>query len=178
MLADGFEEMEAVVVADVLRRAGVELLLVSVTGREEVTGAHGIGVMADLLFEKADFSEVEMVVLPGGMPGAAHLQAHEGVRNLVAGVHSRGRMVAAICAAPMVLGSLGLLEKKQATCYPGFEKYLQGALLSKEAVVADGLLVTGNGPGSALFFALRLAEKLQGKEVARGVADKMMVTGW
>lgn len=87
-------------------------------------------------------------------------------------------MVGAICAAPMVLGSLGLLEKRRATCYPGFEKYLTGALLSEEAVVEDGLLVTGNVPGSALSFALRLAEKLQGKEVARGVAAKMMVTGW
>lgn len=178
MLADGFEEMEAVIPADVLRRAGFKVSLVSVTGRKGVTGSHGIRVEADLLFGDADFGEVDMVVLPGGMPGAAHLNTHEGLRQLLPSILEDGKLVGALCAAPMVLGNLGLLVGKRATCYPGFEKYLHGAVWSGEAVVSDGQVVTANGAGAALPFALRLVEVLADRESAVQTARKMMVPGY
>lgn len=178
MLAEGFEEIEAIVPADVMRRAGLDLKLVSVTGQREVAGSHDIRVMADVLFEEVDFSRVDLVVLPGGMPGASHLDAHEGVRRVITEMVHSGRLLGAICAAPMVPGHLGLLDKRKATCFPGFETHLYGARLTGEVVVVDGPLVTANGAGGALPFALKLVEQLLGSEVAHQTAHKMMVPGY
>lgn len=173
-LADGFEEVEAITVVDVLRRAGVEVLTVSVTGDIYVTGSHQISVKADSLFGSSGYRDAAMIVLPGGMPGAAHLDRHEGLKQLLADFSREGKYLAAICAAPMVLGNLKLLINKNATCYPGFEKYLDGAYLSDEGVVHDQHIITGKGAGFALAFALKLAEILTGSETASRVGEKML----
>lgn len=173
-LADGFEEVEAITVIDVLRRAGVEVMTVSVTGNLYVTGSHHITVKADSLFQSSGYPEAGMIVLPGGMPGAANLDCHEGLKYLLGEFNRQGKYLAAICAAPMVLGNMKLLENKRATCYPGFEKYLEGARLSDDGVVHDHNIITGKGAGFAMPFSLKLAEILSGHETASAVAAKML----
>lgn len=126
-LATGFEDIEALIPLDIMRRAGVDFKTVSVTGDRLVESAHGVKLEADLLIEEANFSDADLIMLPGGLPGATNLNAHEGVRRALVEQNARGKMIGAICAAPMVLGGLGMLEGKRATCYPGFEKYLEGA---------------------------------------------------
>ena len=177
MLATGFEEIEAVTVIDVLRRSEVQVMVVSVTGRLEVTGSHHIRVMADLLFEDAGFSDVDMMVLPGGMPGAVNLDSHEGLRQRILAFFNEGKFLAAICAGPMVYGNLGILENRNATCYPGFAKYLRNARIKDERVVEDQQFITANGPGSAMAFSLRLVAKLSGDETADLTGRKMLVPG-
>ncbi len=168
-LAEGFEEVEAVTVTDLLRRAGVDVMMVSVTGKRLVKGAHGIGVEADLLYEEADYESAAMLVLPGGMPGTLHLQEHEGLAGKLSEFAGQGKWVAAICAAPMVLGELGLLAGKRATIYPGMEEHLKGAEHCEDAVVSDGNLITSKGPGTAMEFGLRLIEKLRSREASEAV---------
>ncbi|HNU77215.1 MAG: DJ-1 family glyoxalase III [Prolixibacteraceae bacterium] len=177
MVAEGFEEMEVVAVVDVLRRSEVQAVLVSVSGSDVVTGSHNIRILADAQFERADFSGFDMIVLPGGMPGTRNLDSHEGLKRKILEFHWEGRFLGAICAAPMVLGNLGILEERQATCYPGFEKHLRNARIRNDAVVEDGHIITAHGPGVAIEFGLSLAEKLRGKEVADLVAQKMMMPG-
>ena len=126
-LADGFEEIEGLTVVDILRRAGADTQTVSVMGRKEITGSHRITLQADLVFEETSFEDGTLFVLPGGMPGTKHLGAHEGLTSLLKKAAAEGKRVAAICAAPSVLGDLGLLEGKHAVCYPGFEDRLKGA---------------------------------------------------
>ena len=129
-LADGFEEIEGLTVVDILRRAGVEIQMVSIMGRKELTGSHGIPVVADAVFEEVDFSDGTLFVLPGGMPGTKRLAAHEGLAALLKEKNAEGKRLAAICAAPSVLGGLGLLKGRRAACYPGFEEALTGAEVS------------------------------------------------
>jgi len=172
-LADGFEEVEAVTPVDVLRRAGCEVLTVSVTGKKEVTSTHGITIKADILFGEADFSGVDMLVLPGGQPGTTALDHHQGLRQKLAGFAAGDRWIAAICAAPLVLGHLGLLKGKKATCYPGAEKELTGATFTGNPVEVDGKVITGRGPGVALAFSLVLAGKLMGTAVMEQIKEKM-----
>lgn len=124
-LATGFEEIEALIPLDIMRRAGVEFKTVSVTGAKEVESAHGVKITADLLFEEADLSDADLLMLPGGLPGATNLNEHVGVKKSLIEQNRKGKMIGAICAAPMVLGGIGLLRGKRATCYPGFEKYLE-----------------------------------------------------
>ncbi len=172
-LTDGFEEIEAVATVDALRRGGVDLQTVSLTGNLVVTGSHGVPVTADLLFDQADFNSAPMLILPGG---TVKINEHEGLRIRVREFAMTGKKVAAICAAPMVLGLMGLLKGKKATCYPGFEKYLEGAdLQTSQAVVRDGNITTGRGPGLTLDFALALLEQLKGKEVAEEVARGLLL---
>lgn len=175
-LADGFEEVEALTVIDVLRRAGQNVKMVSVTPDEIVVGAHGVSILCDVNFENCDFRDAALLVLPGGMPGAATLDAHEGLRKLLLSSADRKRPIAAICAAPMVLGKLGLLEGKQATCYPGFESYLAGAQCVDKSVVVDGEFITAKGPGAAMEFALTLVALLHGAEKASELKEAMCVT--
>jgi 4-methyl-5(b-hydroxyethyl)-thiazole monophosphate biosynthesis len=174
-LAEGFEETEAITTADILKRAGMELLLVSVTGVKMVTGAHGIPVIADTLFEETDFSGGDILVLPGGMPGTKNLDAHTGLKELIKTYDDHGKIVAAICAAPMILGEMGLLKGKKATCYPGFESYLSGATVVDERAVVSGNIITGKGPGAAVEFALAIVECVQGEMFAGRVADAFIV---
>lgn len=176
-LAEGFEEIEAVTAADVLRRAGVEAAMISITGRREVKGAHGITITADELFENVDSFAADMLVLPGGMPGTRHLGEHEGLRRVILGFAERGKLIGAICAAPSVLGKLGLLDKRKAVCYPGFEEDLRGAVTGGGIVVRDGNFITSKGPGTAISFALTLVEILTDRKKAEELKDGMIVQG-
>ena len=173
-LAEGFEEIEALTIVDVLRSGGVETTTVSVTEDPYVLGAHDVEVLADADNEY-DISDADMLVLPGGMPGALNLRKSalvcEGVRDFVAA----GKLVGAICAAPFVLGELGVLNGKKATCYPGFEGKLQGAAYTATRVQRDGNVITGNGPSSALSFALALLAAITDEDNAQQVADGMLV---
>lgn len=165
-LADGFEEIEALTVVDMLRRVKVETVTVSVGGKKQVCGSHKILVEADVLFEEADFSDGVMAVLPGGMPGTLNLQAHEGVKRVILSYAGQSKYIAAICAAPSVLGEYGILKGRRATCYPGFEDKLTGAEVRKDAVVVDGNVVTSRGMGTAIEFGAALASLLTSEETA------------
>jgi len=174
-LADGFEEIEAITVIDVLRRAGVDIRTVSITGKNEVIGSHEIKVTADLLFDESLLKDGEMIVLPGGMPGTANLSKHDGLSGLIRYYSENDKWIAAICAAPMVYGRMGLLKGKCATCYPGFEKDLAGAELKVDKVVVDGKCVTSRGPGTAIYFALKLVEVLKDSQTADKLKKGMLV---
>lgn len=174
-LANGFEEIEAISIIDVLRRADLDVVTISVTGKLEVNGAHQIKVLADELFENVDYSRIFMIVLPGGMPGASNLNAHEGLKAQIVKFNEEKKLLAAICAAPLVYGNLGILNGKQAVCYPGFEKYLKGAEILNQPVAESGNVITGRGPGAAIQFALKLVEKLVSVEKAELLASQMLV---
>lgn len=174
-LADGFEEIEALTVVDVLRRAEIDVQTVSVTGNKEVTGSHQIKVIADSLFEETDYSKADMIVLPGGMPGTLNLEKHEGLREKILEFQRAGKWLAAICAAPSVLGKLELLKGKTATCYPGFEKHLVGAEVCEDRVVVSGNVITSRGPGTAIYFALEIVRIIKGQETANKLKKGMIV---
>lgn len=173
--ADGFEEIEALTAVDTLRRAGLNVEIVSVTPDEIVVGAHDVSILCDVNFECCDFSDASLLLLPGGMPGAATLDKHEGLRKLILRFAEENKPIAAICAAPMVLGKLGLLKGRKATCYPSFEQYLEGAECLDQPVVRDGNIITGMGPGAAMEFALTIVELLSGKEKADELVEAMCV---
>lgn len=173
-LAEGFEEIEAISIIDVLRRAEMNVTVVSVTGALEVKGSHDITVLADTLFDEVDYTKIDMLVLPGGMPGAANLKAHSGLREQILNFHDSGKPLGAICAAPMVLGNLGLLRNKNATCYPGFEDELHGAMITGNDVELADTIVTGKGAGVAGKFGLKIVEMLKGKQAADELAKKMV----
>ncbi|MBN2523426.1 MAG: DJ-1/PfpI family protein [Bacteroidales bacterium] len=176
--AEGFEEIEAITIVDALRRADIHALMVSVTGNLVVTGAHGISITTDLLFENADYKDAEVLILPGGLPGAHNLNAHDGLKKQLKNFYDSGKKVAAICAAPLVLGGLHILENKKATCYPGFENELLGADLTNEPVAKAGNVTTSRGPGTVLNFALELIAQIKGKTTADQVAKGMLVQTW
>lgn len=155
-LANGFEEIEALAPIDILRRGGVDAKTVSITGNLLVESSHGVSIKADMLFEQADLSEADMLLLPGGLPGATNLNEHQGVRHALLQQHEVGRHIGAICAAPMVLGSLGLLKGRKATCSPGFEKYMTGAQYTAQLYQEDGHIITGEGPAATLPYAYRI----------------------
>lgn len=165
-LADGFEEIEGLTVVDILRRAGIEIQMVSIMGRKQVKGSHGIAVEADVTFEDAALEDGTLYVLPGGMPGTRFLGEHEALGRLLKEAAAAGKRVAAICAAPSVLGGLGLLEGKEAVCYPGFEDRLTGAKVLREQAVVSGNIITSRGMGTAIPFALTLVAELKGQETA------------
>lgn len=174
-LAAGFEEIEAISIIDVLRRAGISVKTISITNSLQVCGAHGVPVVADELFENADCLGGEMIVLPGGMPGATGLDQHIGLRELILDFAQQHKPLAAICAAPLVYGKLGLLKDKKATCYPGFEKYLNGASLQDEAVVRDGLFITAEGPCAAIPFALCIVDFFLGGDKVKELSSGMLL---
>ncbi len=173
-LAEGFEEVEALTTVDLLRRAKVYVDTVSITGDYVVRGSNGITVQTEDLFEKVDFSEFDMVVLPGGMPGTKYLREHDGVKAVVKEFADAGKLVAAICAAPMVLSDLDLLKGKKATCYPACEPDVLGAIHTHAPVAVDGNIVTGQGVGAAIEFALKLIEKLESEEIAEEIAESIV----
>ena len=177
-LATGFEELEALSPVDVLRRGGVDVKTVSIMDEHTVVGSHGIPVVADLMFEEANYDECDMIVLPGGMPGAANLGAHEGLCEKILQFHKEGKWNAAICAAPMVFGQLGLLNGLEATIYPGMEDKLTGAKVSASAYLTvnyEHKIITAKGPGYALYFALELLELMKDKETAEAVKNGMLI---
>ena len=175
-LATGFEEMEAIGTIDILRRANIETLTVSVTGNKTVTGVHNIQVIADELFENVDCTAYDALVLPGGGPGSEMLNKHEGVRKAIVNQYESDKLIAAICASPRVFGSLGLLKNKNATCYPGIEPELIGATLSEEPAVIDGNIITGRGPALVMDFALAIVDYLYGSDdESNNVADGLLL---
>ena len=177
-LADGFEEIEALTVVDLLRRARIDISMISITGNIKVTGSHSIGVMADALFEDTDFNDADLLVLPGGMPGTAHLMEHKGLDILLGEFHKKNKNIAAICAAPSVLAAKGILTGKRATCYPGFESKMTGSIVEDTDVVEDGNIITSRGVGAAINFSLSIINKLMGKDEALRVADNILYKGY
>ena len=165
-MADGCEEIEALTVVDLARRAGIEVAMISITGEKLVKGAHGIHFQTDIPAEYMDFDMLDGIVLPGGMPGTLNLGANEYVKNTIKEFAAAGKLVAAICAAPSVLGEAGLLQGKKATSYPGFEEKLVGAETCADAVVIDGNTITSRGMGTAIDFALAIVAYLLDKETA------------
>lgn len=174
-LADGFEEMEALGTVDILRRAGIDAVTVSITTDQMVKGAHKVPVRADLTFEEAVLAGADALILPGGMPGAKNLNDSEALKTVLLQQYREGRIVAAICAAPMVLGGLGLLKGRRATCYPGFEDTLIGAKPTGEAVEVDGPVITGKGPGLVFNFGLALVAAIKNDAVAEEVAAGLLL---
>ena len=152
--------------------------MVSVTGKQIVTGAHGISVSTDVLFEKADYAEAEILILPGGQPGSNNLKAHAGLNEKLIEFDRKGSKLAAICDAPLVLGGLNLLNGKEAVCYPGYENTLVGANVKQIPAVTSGNITTGRGPGAALNFSLELVTILKGKPIADKLANAMLVQTW
>lgn len=170
MLAEGFEEIEALTVVDYARRAGIEVKTVGITG-VVVTGSHGIPVTADLQPEETEIPD--MVVLPGGLPGTNYLNDSEYVRNTVTACLEKGGMAAAICAAPSIFGGMGLLKGKTAICYPGFEDQLIGATISEESVVRDGNIITAKSAGVANEFAYAIIAAFKGEEKAEEIRNQI-----
>lgn len=173
-LANGFEEIEALTVVDVLRRADIAIQTVSVEDSLNVTGRSNITVKADCLFKKADLDGADMLVLPGGMPGTTNLLHHAGVVQKLKDFHKSKKYVAAICAAPSVLGACGLLNGKKACCYPGFEEKLLGASIQNEPVIQDGNVITGRGMGVANDFALKIVEVLKDSKKAEEIKQDIL----
>jgi 4-methyl-5(b-hydroxyethyl)-thiazole monophosphate biosynthesis len=178
-LADGFEEIEALTPIDTLRRAGVMVKSVAVgkCSDKVVVGAHGIAVLADITEDEAsliDKNEIEMIVLPGGMPGAKNLDESAFVDGFVKWAAENGVYIASICAAPMIPGKRGLLAGKRAVCYPGFEEYLVGATVTDNKVEVDGKYITACGMGAALEFSLELIKLLKGEAVAEHIRSSVL----
>lgn len=172
--ADGFEEIEGLMVVDLLRRVGIKVDMVSISDSLTVTGSHNIAVSADKLMKDIDFDAYELLVLPGGMPGTTHLAESESLCAEVVKACESGKKIAAICAAPTVFGKLGLLKGKKACCYPDMEDGLLGAEVSFKPVIVDSNITTSRGLGTALPFALALIEQLLDKETADELAKKVV----
>jgi 4-methyl-5(b-hydroxyethyl)-thiazole monophosphate biosynthesis len=175
-LATGFEEIEAITVIDVLRRAGMDVNTVSISDKLQVTGAHGVTIVADSLFAQTDFKDAEWLILPGGMPGATNLHQHKPLNDILKAHAAKGK-IAAICASPgVVLAPSGIIKGKEVTVYPGFEKACQeaGAITRDVPVIADGNIVTANGPSSSLRFALQIVSKSKGDATAREIGSGML----
>lgn len=170
----GYEEIEALTVVDLLRRQGIDTDMVSVMGEKTVVSSHGIPVVMDRLLEEVDFSKVDVLVLPGGMPGTKNLEACVPLMEQVDAFVAEGKLVCAICAAPTILGHRGHLKDRRAICYPGMEEQLTGAVVVFEPAVRDGNIITGRGMGCSIPFGLAIVEYLQGKEAADALAEKIV----
>lgn len=174
-LAPGFEEIEALTVVDVMRRAGMDIKTVSIMPGLEVTGAHGVTVCADLLFTETDFDNIEWLIVPGGLPGSTNLANYAPLGTLLKDHAAKGGKIAAICAAPaMVLGALGLLDGRECTGYPGTTSTVEKATWRDAPVIALDTLITGNGPASALRFALAIVANSMGDSIAQQVGSGML----
>ena len=172
-LADGFETVEALAPVDVMRRAGIEVVIVSVMGRKEIVSAQDVVVVADALYDDVCFDDASALVLPGGGVGTDNLSAHEPLRSQLLLAHEKGILIAAICAAPMVFGKIGLLEGRKATCYPGCEGELYGATYTASSVEQDGNIITGCGPGVSFDFGFAIVERLCGSEIVSTLRSQM-----
>ena len=174
LFAAGYEEVEALMTVDLLKRGGVEVTLVSVSGESMLQGSHGIGVAMDEALERVNIKEADAVIIPGGMPGTLNLAESETVCQTLTNADREGKIVAAICAAPTVLGKCGILKGKKATCYPGYEEQLGGAEFVDQMVVTDGNIVTSRGLGTAMEFGLKLVEMLVSEEKAAEVRSQIV----
>lgn len=173
LLANGFEECEALVTADVLMRAGAEVQLVSVEDELTVVGTHGIKVVANALISDINSDDMDALVLPGGMPGAQTLADSYRVRSLIDKAVDMGIYIGAICAAPFILGKMGLLNGRNIACYPGFEQYMPNAIVSGKKVEIDDIFITAQGMGVSLEFGLKIAEMLFGENAANKIAEQI-----
>ena len=167
--ADGCEEIEGLTVVDMLRRANVNVDMVSVMERREIHGSHNITFLADMLYEDMEPASYDGVVLPGGMPGTTNLGVHEGVISIIKEFAAEGKLVSAICAAPSVLGQAGVLRNKRAVCHPGWEDRLTGAIVCEENAMTDGNIITSRGLGTAVDFSLAIIQKLTDEETLENV---------
>lgn len=172
--ADGFEDIEGLTVVDLMRRAGIDIQTVSIKETKEIRTSHEIDLLTDRTFGECDFSDADMLVIPGGMPGTKYLNEYQPLRDLLADFYKKGGKVAAICAAPTVLASLGFLEKRKATAYPSCMEGLAGAERSLESVVVDGNVTTSRGLGTAVDFALSLIGQLLGEKKADEIAESVV----
>ncbi len=173
-LAKGFEEIEAITTIDMLRRAGIEVSTVAVDCDNLIAeGAHGIGIRADLSADKVCFDKMEGIILPGGMPGTVNLENSKEVMKSLDYCVENDLYIFAICAAPQILGHKGILEGRSATCYPGFESELKGAVLSSLPAVCDGKVITAKGPGATIDFAAEIITKLKGACAAKELKESM-----
>jgi 4-methyl-5(b-hydroxyethyl)-thiazole monophosphate biosynthesis len=173
-MADGLEEVEALTTVDVLRRAEDHVTTVSIMDSKKILGAHDILIRADEKFEDVDFSDADLLVLPGGGVGTEHLENHKGLRDLLKKQFADGKRIAAICAAPRYFGALGFLKDKKAVVYPGLEDRLTGADVQEVPAVTDGNVTTGHGPGAAFDFALELVRVLHGDEKVRALKEELV----
>ena len=172
-LADGFEESEALLPADILKRAGLDVCLVSITADKLVASSHGFKIMADAVFTEIDLTQAAALIMPGGMPGAQNLCDFAPLREAIIKQNERGGLLCAICAAPMTLGAAGVLKDKRATCYPGFEGELKGAEYTRQGVVTDGNVTTARGLGYALDLGIELLALLTDREHAGQIKDSI-----
>lgn len=177
LLAEGFEEVEVITPADVLNRAGYTVGLVSTNNSLLVTGAHNITVKCGSFIENLSADEAIMLILPGGMPGTHNLMANDMVKHCVSEFYDKGKWIGAICAAPMILGEMGFLKGKKATCYPGYEKHLLGAEVLTQPVVTDGKIITGRGIGVSMDFSLEIVSNLLNMGTVEELRKKMVVGG-
>lgn len=173
-LAEGFEIVEALAVVDICRRAGIQTDMVSVTGKRQVTSSHRIAVTTDCLLEELPADKVDMIVLPGGMPGTLNLEACEPLMKIVDDFYAQNKFIGAICAAPSILGHKGYLKGRNACSFPEFESHLEGATVSRNPVEVSGKVITSRGMGCAVDFGLSIVEQLEGKEAAEAVAQKII----
>ncbi len=175
LLGTGFEETEAIVPVDLMRRAGVQVLTVGINGRT-VYGGHGIGVEADITLSEMDLTDLEMIVLPGGLGGVASIRASKEAMEAIAFAYENHRYVAAICAGPTVLADLHITDGKNATCYPGCEEGMGSAMVAENAAcITDGRLITGTSAGCAIPFGLALITALKGEQAANTVAQQIVI---
>lgn len=172
-LADGFEEIEAMSIIDILRRAGVEVVTAGLHDGH-ITSARGVKVIPDTTIDKIKADEFDMIVLPGGQPGSDNLNANQTVRSLITEFYNKGKLTGAICAAPYVLANTGILEGKRATSYPTYRDKMVGATYVEENVVEDENVITSRGPATAACFAFKIVERLKGKEVAENIRKAML----
>ena len=173
-IANGGEEIEALTTVDVLRRAGVECITVSINETEEVVMSHGVRIICDTKIADADLSDADMLLLPGGLPGSNYLNECEAVRTAIAKQYESGKKIGAICAAPLVLGSLGILKGKRATCYPGVESQMTGAEYTHELYTIDDNIITGEGPAATLPYSYAILEMLGKSKEAEMLKEGMM----
>ena len=175
LLGTGFEEMEALAPVDLMRRAGIDVLTVGVTGKT-VYGGHNIGVEADILLEEMDLTQLDMIVLPGGLGGVASARASQGAMDALKFAWENDKFVAAICAGPTVLADLHITDHKQTTCYPGCEQQMGSAVVNSQVpCIRDGKLITGASAGCAVPFALALIEALKGAETAKAIEKQIVI---
>ncbi len=175
-LATGFEDMEAIATIDILRRAGIKATTVSINDTKSVTSAHGVTIEADSIFSETDFTDASWLILPGGLPGASNLAEYQPLTQLLVKHSKAGGNIAAICASPaVVLAPLGILDGKEAICYPGFENSMPNAKKGYTPVVTDGNIITANGPATAIQFALSIVARIKGEEVAREVGEGLLL---
>lgn len=174
LMADGTEESEALVPVDLMRRCGYDVKILSINATRNITSSHGIKIETDGTVNDG-LGNYDLIMIPGGMPGTTNIESNELVINELKRAYANGKWIAAICAAPMILGKLGMLKGKEAICFPGFEQYLDGAQIVKKHTVVSDNIITGIGAGAAIFFGLEIIRQLDGKQLADKIASSIML---